>query len=626
MRGYDSKFKRFSLLPDGVNHVSYVKPTLDSDAHSTLNLDAFLGGVTGSPSSPALGVYLDISTTNEGHQPEDGDGVSEPFTWYDKFKSILSRFEHEGIEKVDSFTLELREITKKLNWIDRRLSKDFLDDREREQLLSLKAKYLKFSQKLIGALSKSINLYADRFFVDVPKDYGILLKELGYSSDTLSLHVWLNKGVFEVVLDDNSSHKFDFAYISKVKAGKYHPVKGIGKGSQEAKRVLRDLLILSQLLENNLLSYRKGKHVTTHNLIPVRHVILTAPKELSYAFWRILKGGDSSILKIFKSLTAKTLNEFLTYLASKEKVSGRLLFGFTVNVHVTGDKNPFEPHFHSDCIVTFICFDKDKNEWFRLNPLLNEGDLTKLRELWKNNLIEAFGELLSDDTKAKDFDVWVGENYYSLPLDIAPVFFELKYASRKLFVNFANFFEVNQFDESLISDLEFVKFVFSYENRTERYGFLTNIKRYLSLSCSDIVNYRISELEELIKAIEFDLELNGDSMSENMKNALFNKLSELKAELQALKSKGFDYLFENVKAKAEGMLSKENISKERIFNILNTFFKAQNRYIVHYDFFIEYEDIPLWEFLDSFINEDIFILNDRHPSIEFIKLRGVDYG
>jgi len=623
-----SKFKNHSFLDEfGVNHISYDDPPLLSDdAHPTLTLDAFLPeGGTGSPTHTHR-VYLDISTTNEGHQPEGGHGDSDNFIWYDKYKSILSRFEYEGFADLDRLALELREISKKLRWIDRRLSKDFIDDKERKKLLSLKSRYVRLSQKLLNALSKSVNLYADRFFVDVPSGYGILLRKLGYTSDKLSLHLWFNKGVLEVLLDDNSSHKFDFAYISKVRAGKYHPVKGISKGSQEAKRVLRDLLILSEMLEGNLLSYRKGSvstYVTTHNLIPIRHIILTAPKELSYAFWRIIKGGDSSVIKVFRSVTAKTLNEFLTYLASKERISGKLLFGFTVNVHVTGDKNPFEPHVHSDCIVTFICFDKKGRKWYRLNPLLNEDDLKKLRELWKNNVIAVFGELLSDDTKSKDFDVWVGDNYYSLPLDVAQVFFELKYASRKLFVNFANFFEVNNFDENSVTDWDFVKFVFSYENRTERYGFLTNIRRYLRMSCSDIVDKRIKELEQTIKDIEFDFELNRDVMGDKLREALLDKLNSLKNELDKLKSGGFDYLLESVQSKVEEMLSKENITKERIISILNVLFKAQNRHIINFEFYVEYEDIPLWELLD-FLQGNVLILGDRHPSVEFIFLRGGD--
>ena len=629
MGGYTSKFKRFSLLPDGVNHISYDKPILDSDAHPTLNLDAFLGGRTGSPSSPALGVYLDISTVDEGHQSEDRHGDSDTFIWFDKHKDLISRFSYEGVEKSDNLALKLREVSKKLRWIDRRLSRDDIDSEERNKLLSLRERYVKLSQKLLNILSKSVNIYADRFFVDVPKDYAKLVYELGYSSDKLALHLWFNKGVLEVFLDDNSSHKFDFAYISKVRAGKYHPAKGISKGSQEAKRVLRDLLILSEMLEGNLLSYRKGNistYVTTHNLIPIRHVILTAPKELSYAMWEIIKGGDKSIIKVFRSVGAKTLNEFLEYLASKEKISGKLIFGFTGNTHPTGDKNPFEPHFHNDFIVTFICFDKKTKKWFRLNPLLNEEDLKKLRELWKNNVIAVFGELLSDDTKSKDFDVWVGDNYYSLPLDIAPVFFELKYASRKLFTNYANYFEVNDFDESSFKDKDFVKFVFDYENTTVRYGFLKDIKRYLKMSHSDLVEKRIRELERMIKDIEFDLEVNKDVMGENLRNALLDKLSELKAELEDLNLRGFDYLFEKAKDKAGELLSKENITKERVISILNLFFKAQNKHIVSYDFFVEYEDIPFWELLDVISNNDVLILSDRHPSIEFILLRGVDYG
>jgi len=71
-------------------------------------------------------------------------------------------FQGEGFADLDRLALELREISKKLRWIDRRLSKDFIDDKERQKLLSLKSRYVRLSQKLLNALSKSVNLYADR--------------------------------------------------------------------------------------------------------------------------------------------------------------------------------------------------------------------------------------------------------------------------------------------------------------------------------------------------------------------------------------------------------------------------------------------------------------------------------
>nr|O54003.1 RecName: Full=Replication initiator protein; Short=Rep75 protein; AltName: Full=ORF1 [Pyrococcus abyssi GE5]CAA05626.1 rep75 [Pyrococcus abyssi GE5] len=641
---YTSKFKNSLLDGLGVGHLSYDdQPILCNEVHPTLTLDTFIsGGSSGSRPRPRW-VYLDISTTNEGISEEfssnteskspllkvcgvsskssEGDGSS--FIWFDKYRSVISRLEHSGFVEVERTVLKLRKISKELRSINKQLSRLFLDDRERAKLLSRKRKYLDFARALIGSISKSLTLYADRFFVEVPQDYAKLIQKLGFSSDTLLLHLFVNSGVLEVFLDDNSSHKFRIAYISKVHAGKYHPVKGISKGSQEAKRVLRDLLVLSELLEGSLVSYRSGGVETIHHLIPVRHFVLTAPKELSFSIWASLKKGDSSLFRAFKDAGAKAIKEFLSYLASKEHISGNLLFGFTINVHVTGDKNPFEPHFHIDAIVTFICYDKSSTKWFRLNPLLSESDLKKLRDIWKNVLLSYFGELLSEDTKSKDFDVWAGDNYYSLPLDVPQVFFELKYASRKLFVNFVNYFEQSNFDESSVSDWDFVRFVFEYSNRTERYGFLTNIKRYLSMSCSHLVEKRVQELEEFISRIEFDLSVNGNKMSDSLKRALLERLEYLKDELSELKERGFEYLFERALEKAEELLSNDNLTLERVIHILETLFTALGKSIVNYNFYVELEDVSFREFVDYLYDNhlsDVLVFSDRHRSITIIRL------
>lgn len=570
-----------------------------------------------------LGVYVHISPSDSSGESSDVAAIGEPHPiHYFKYRSILSRFEHNGYEELNRFALDLREIRKKIRWITKRLTKEWLSDGERQQLKNMFSRYAKLSQKLVNELSKRLPIYADRFFIDVPQGYAELVKYLGYSSDDLYLSVWLSKGTLKISLDDGSSSNLPFAYLSKVHAAKLHPAKGIHKGSKEAKRVLKDLLLLHEFLEGNLLSYRKGEHVTTHNLIPVRHYVLTAPKELSNAIWGALKSGDKTLFKLFKKVAAKTMKEFLIYLAETERVEGELLPAFTLNIHITGDQNPFEPHFHADIVAVHVIYDKATNRWFRLKPILDEDDLEQLRALWKKNLINTFAFLISGDTKQKEFNVWVGDQYYSVPTDLSSLLFVIRYAARKMFVNFANFFERNEFDPSLITDPEFVKFVFEYENRLERYGFLKNTHSYLSKLGDKVVEMKVKEIRALLDFAESDLMLNHDTMSEALRKSLEAKIEALRDELEHLEREGFEYLYRKAEEKAERLLSNENLTQERIISLLDTIFEMQGKRIVGYEFHIEEEDIPLWQFLDELEQSGVgvVLLSDRHRSLGFIFL------
>lgn len=605
-------FQRFLKLWGSRLGISSPSPT----THPTLTPS------TGSCQT-SLGVYVHISPSDLGGSIDDASFNDDhrPIH-YLKYRSIMSRFEYHDYEELHTLTLDLKKIRSTIRWINKRLTKEWIPNDERQKLRASLSMYVKFSQKLVNDLSRRLPIYADRFFVEVPEGYAELLKYLGYPSDTLYLSVWLSKGTLELSFDGGSSSELPFAYLSKVHAGKFHPAKGIHKGSKEAKRVLKDLLLLSEFLEGLLFSYRKGDHVTTHNLLPVRHYVLTAPKELSQFIWERLKNGDDSLLKLFKKVSAQTMKDFLIYLAKKEKVEGDLLPAFTLNIHPTGDLNPFEPHFHADIIAVHVVYDKAQNKWFRLNPLLNEDDLHFLRTLWKKHLLNSFSSFIFEDTKLKDFNIWAGDQYYSVPIDKVSILFVLRYASRKMFVNFANFFENNEFDPSLISDPAFVKFLFEYENRLERYGFLKNTRSYLSKLSSEVVDVKIKEIKALLDVAESDLILNSDAMSETLRQSLEAKVKALRDELNHLENEGFDYLYKKTEEKVQKMLSNENLTQERIINILDTLFEAQGKRIVGYQFNIEEENVPLYEFLNELDDSDLspVLLSDRHKSLKFIWL------
>lgn len=568
-----------------------------------------------------LWVYLDISPIKHSEPTHD----EVPIERYLNYRSISSRLEARGYELQGKLRLNLSEIRRRLRFIEKRLSRADISEDERKALEKEKAQLLKVSRKLLNQLNKRYPIYGDRYMVDVNEGYSELAKALNIDPEDVSISVWLNAGVVDLEFDDSSKASLKLAWVSKVKASRYHPVKGISKGARAGKRIVEDLLIMSELLENQLYSYRKGNYETVHALIPVRPIVLTAPKELSFYIWECLRAGDSKAFKKFKKVSAKVVKSFLQFKAEREHVKGDLEFGFVLNIHPAGDSNPFEPHFHTHVVLVLIAYDKTQNKWYRLNPIFDEKDLEKLRELWKVELIKAFGDSLSEDTKSKEFNVYVGERYFSLPVDYVSLLFELKYNARKMFVNLANYYERNDFNPVVLKESEdFVRFLFTYENRTERFGFLKDIKRYLTPLGEGIVNKRLSEINELLSYFEFEVNLSElEGMSDDLRSKLELKLKSLKEEKEALESYGFDYLFEEAERKAKELLSYERVTEERIIHILESLF---GKTVIGYKFVVAEEDIPLWKFLDDCPDtHSLMLISDRHKSVEFLLFNDLNF-
>ena len=571
----------------------------------------------------SLGVYVHISTTNRGEHSKGGRGltVTPTLEAYSFYRSVTGRLERLKFESQGKVRVDLHKLKRRLFYIERRLQRWRLSEEERSVLLEEREKLLRTARKLLEFVHSRSALYGDRFIMDVPAGYVRLCRLLGIDPSDVGISVWVNSSVVDLEFDDSSRSSLKLSYVSRVMASKYHPVKGISKGSQEGRRITRDLLILQELLDGFLLSSHKGKYVTANSLLPLRFFVLTPPKEVSLFIWyRIKFFDDYSALKTFKKVSAETVRSFLMYLSKKEGLSirkGDFVPGFALNVHITGDSNPFEPHVHSHVAVPFVVYDKASKSWYRLNPLLSEEDLQKLRDLWKSRLIEAFGEVLSGETLTKEFNVYAGDRYYSLPHDYVEVLFELRYNARKMFVNYANFYERNPFREDV--DLDFVRFVFGYENRTERYGFLTNLRRYLTSISVSAIQKKLEEVEEMLRLVEDELLVLDPEEFSALRRSLEEKAEALRAERDRLKSlledpdRAFDVLFEEAQRKAEEMLSRERITEERIIHILEGLYGKR---IIGYKFVTVEEDVPLWKFLES--NPSLVLLSDRHKTIDFL--------
>lgn len=561
----------------------------------------------------SLGVYLEYSTTNEGEPIE----VEHPTAAYLSSGSVVGKFERDGYSLVGRLNYPLRSRIQRLKSIDRKLVRASSPEVQRA-LLAERSKLVSDAGPLLKFIKTRVPVYGDYHLIHVPGPYLEFVKFLGISPSQVTASLWVDKARVHLTFNDLSEDTLEVAYLSRVFAEKYHPFKGIHKGSQEAKRVLTDYLVLAELLAGNIYSPR-GEHETVHNLISLRRIVLTAPAELSSFIWSSIKSGDWKPYNLFKKASARALKRFMLYLAEKEHVPSRsLLPGFTLNIHPVGDKNPFKPHFHADSVVSFVVYDKATGKWYRLNPLLGKPDLVKLREIWKEELSKVFPAFVPSHKK---LDVYVGDNFSSVPTDIPSAFFLIKYASRKMFTAYAEYFSEHSFNPDEVVDLDFVWFVFNYENRTERYGFLRTPRRYLKPVADAVIEKRLEEINELIERIDLDLELDGDRLPETIKKALLERKSELLEERERLVNGGFEYLYNLALEKAKSVLSRENITQSRIVELLRFLYRAKGRYIVKYHFEVLHEELPLWQFIDletsEYVNRPpgVLLLGDRGKSM-----------
>ena len=571
----------------------------------------------------SLGVYVHISTTKWGEQSKGPQGITvtaPSHESYSHYRSITGRLERLKFEPKGRVNADLRKLKRRIWWIQRRLSRWDISDDERSALSSELKSLLKYASKLLNLAFGGTAIYGDRFIMDVPEGYVKLCRALGISPSDIDISVWVSSAVVDLEFDDSSRSSVKLAYVDQIFASKRHPAKGFFKGSQEAKRVVRDLLILQEFLDGLLLSYHKGDYVTSNSLLPVRAFVLTLPKEVSLYIWEQLRSGDDSAFKIFKRISAESVKEFLWYLSQKNSIpvtKSNFLTGFIQNVHVTGDNDPFTPHYHSHFLVSFAVYDKRSRNWYRLNPILDEDDIQMLRDIWKSKVIEAFGEVLCGDTLSKDFNVYVGDRYYSLPTDYVDVLFEVRYNARKMFVNYANYYERNPFTEDF--DADFVRYVFDYENRTERYGYLTNLKRYLSSISVATLQKRREELVEFLDRVEADLLVIDPTQHPAVYNAFKEKAQSLREEIERLDSliqnpkAAFDALYREIGSGIDKLLSREKVREERIINVLEGLFAKR---IVGYKFVVIEENVPIYEFLER--ARSVTLLSDRHKTIDLM--------
>ncbi len=616
---------------------------------------------TGSSSSPS-GFMFNIPQQQGGFL--EGGTVGSEVSYdssYGLNSSVYGRSVSFGYSRVGFKRLNLRKLVLRVEAIQKRLVSPNLSANERVRLRRELSRLLAQAGPLVKMLKKWRVVYGDYHAVYVPDGYRYLVDALGLGN--ISASVFVDVGRLYVEFDDGSSDVFEIAYVSKVFASKYHPLRAIQKGSQEARRVLNDLLALASVLDGVMVSPR-GDRLTTHNVLSAREVILTVPKDLSWKIWYSLLNGDASLYLAFKRAGSRTIRRFIRYLADREVNGGlsskggrgkkkllslsAVVDGFVENVHPVGDRNPFEPHFHYQAFVPLVVFDKVNKRWYRLNPMWGLPVIRKLKEIWHEELVRAFGDELVPDNPNK-LNVWVGDSYYNLPDDADAVFFVLKYASRKLFTAFSEYYSKNAFNlGELRGREEFVKFVFAYSNRTERYGFLRDVWRYIGLTIVDKLRLEISKLEEERSNLHMDLEFVSDDDVRGEIEARLSKVNErlskfvdayerviplmeelerisaddkevrkrLVSELKTVSSAVVGLLRES-SDDASGDLGYRDIVRKRILRFVGALFEVKGKHVVNYAFDIDEYELSIGVYLDR-----IASYVDRPPPMLLIGDRG----
>jgi len=514
----------------------------------------------------SLGVYVQISANSAGHPTLR---VAHNLEEYTHFASVAGRLDRLKFEREGAVWKRLRDVRKRLRVIDARLEREH-DKSERARLLDERARLVRESLKLLELVQKREVLYGGRFYVSVPSRFLSFVHQLGYAPSAVDAQFWVSSSVVDVRFVDDSRATLKFSFIDHMHTGKLHPAKALSKGATAARRVFSDVFALAYVWEGSMLSAHKKRnsvYFTTVNELPARFFVLTVPSSLSLRMYELYRSGDEKVFANFRSAVSKTIRDFLIERARREGISLKkedAQVGFVVNIHLTGDDDPFRPHVHAHVFVLLVVFDKKSNRVYRLRPLFDKDDIALLRSIWQKEILKRFDVPVEDAEKV--WDVHVGDEYFNVAdVRSAPqLLFSLRYNSRKFSIDYARYLESHSAPDSF--DEEFVRLMLDYENRTYRYGFLVNVERVLRVFAVERVRRELERVHERISLVESDLLSAGASEREYLLRELDELCAEEKRLLRALQSESeaLAYVRSVVEERLSQLLSREALLEARL--------------------------------------------------------------
>lgn len=611
MVGYESNIKKdFAPTPVIRTSSPRVSSQIRGDKQGVRGASPPQG--TGSPQR-SLRVYLEISQNND--PVTHSSHVAHPTLAYHHDASVFGRLTRLKFEQDFAVYARLREVSNRARYLVARLERE-RDPVKRVELRHELETLNAVSKKLLELIQKRELVFGGHFIVNVPQSFSELVRALGYDPSDVEGDFFVSSTYVHVDFEDGSHSTLKLSFIDKMHVGKLHPAKHISKGTRSGRNVFSDLYFLAEVLGGSLLSpHRKGSAVAFTRVweLPIRFFVLTVPKSLSRRIWALYKVEGDAVLSLFRSCGAKAVEKWLVWRARREGVDVRVkdvVGAFAINLHPVGDSNPFEPHFHLHVSLALIVFDKRSKCVYRLRPFLDSEDIEKLRAFWVEEVSSSFA-LTSDELSVK-WDVHVSERFFNLPSsrDFAQLLHTLKYNARKFAPDFSRFLERHPLPTSY--DAEFVDFVLNFDNRTVRYGLLTNPRRFARYFVRARIQFELDDVDERIRLIEDELVSAVDSEHEASLHAELAELRETKKRLSQLlesESEALDYLAARVEERLSILLDKSSVLASRIAAFLES---ISTKRVVNVAVDVLRENIPLSAFLAS--RRSIAVISDNVKS------------
>ena len=541
---------------------------------------------------------------------------------YYPYVSVKSRLNKLKFEQDFAIKKRLNEVKRELNYVRKRLERCSSSE-ECAQLKERLNTLLTESKKLLDLLNKRDILYIDDFLFDVPPSYLELLRELGLDMNDATCDIFVSVADAHVEFDGARSCTYRVVYVDELHARLLHPAWGVSKGKRAAFRILRDSLVLSEVLKGVMLSaHRKRNHVefTRVETLPVRALVLTMPKELSsFLFSAFKRGVVDDVSKLVRDAAARAVKRFALWRLAREGVELRerdAVITFALNVHLVGDTDPFTPHLHAHILFYLIVYDKRSKLVYRLNPLFDTQDIDSLRLFWK----EAVRELVADldvptELFAQTWNIYVDNRYFNLFADSD--FFELlhtmRYNARRQHYDVVKYLRSHELPAKY--DADFVRYLLDYSNQTTRYGLLTNVERYARVFARERVRLELEEIDERLRMLRDELHYTRSSERANIL-AEIRALNEKKKRLLNLledESEALSHVLSHVSERLHKFEDKLGLLAMQIARALNSF--VSNR-VLRVELNVIRERVPLMAYLSE--KRAVFVLNAHMRSFALL--------
>jgi hypothetical protein len=274
---------------------------------------------------------------------------------------------------------------------------------------------------------------------------------------------------FYKVFCEEGRHIVYYPKISNM--GKLNPYRKHKIAKRSSSRIVKSLLKLAEFLQDKI---RKGVYLIC--------LELTFPKEFSYQLLDDFYGTIEGAKACFK--------DFYSWLKSSKLRDKNEELGLSANLHLWSTKNPFEPHIHFHINIVNLIWNRAEEKFIRFNPKL---DVDELQRVWKDILHKHGIETPANvDVHVRFIQIcnkWENKN---------DLFRRFRYCQRSVILDFCRYFEENEFDESLLSNKEYLLNLISYVNRRIQYGWL----RYINRIVKRLGEIRAEELDDFTEEEE----------------------------------------------------------------------------------------------------------------------------